>query len=178
MGSRQSRGGNKVVGMSTGTLLGYLHEGLGDDIRILLQVRVADGHRRREKTDLERVGGCKHTTFVTVGAVWTRTKMRMVSAPSFQFSTFSLSNPWARVAYILKTAPEGHPGPARSHGDAMGRHGDDVGIVINKPLRCGFILYIATSALRWQYGVWRKIVSALHVVQGEPRQTSLQISCQ
>ena len=66
MGGR-SRGGNKAVRISTGKLLGYLcEERLGDDVRILLQARVADGdksgHRRGEKTDLERVRAGKHTT--------------------------------------------------------------------------------------------------------------------
>ena len=75
MGGR-SRGGNEAVGISTGKLLGYYlcEEGLGDDVRVLLQARVADGdksgHRRGEKTDLERVSAGKHTTVVTVRAAW------------------------------------------------------------------------------------------------------------
>jgi hypothetical protein len=94
---RQTCGGNGAISIGTGELLGYLcEEGLCDDVGILLQARVADGdkssHGRREKTDLEQVGACKNTTTVTVWATWKRTKTRMLSAPSFQFSTFSWSN--------------------------------------------------------------------------------------
>ena len=57
MGGR-GRGGDEAVGICTGKLLGYYlcEERVGDDVRILLQARVAEGdksgHRRREKTDL------------------------------------------------------------------------------------------------------------------------------
>ena len=110
----RSGGGDQAVGIGTGKLLGYLcEEGLGDDVGILLQARVAEGdksgHRRREKTDLERVVTYKHTTVITVRAAWKHTKTRMVFALSFQISTFSWSNFCARVVYILKMAPEGAP---------------------------------------------------------------------
>ena len=64
-GSGWTGGGTGTVGV--GKLFGYLgEEELGGDIGILLQGRVADGnescYRRREKTSLEMVRACKHTT--------------------------------------------------------------------------------------------------------------------
>ena len=52
-----------------------------------------------------RIG--EYTAVVMVRAALKRTKMRMPSAPPFQFSTFSVSNFSARVIYMEKMGPEG-----------------------------------------------------------------------
>ena len=156
MGGR-NRGGNEAVGISTGKLLGYYlcEERVGDEVRILLQARVADGdksgHRRGEKTDLEGWGlvvsirlssrlGQRGTYKNEDGICTFFPVLHIFLVELLGTGGIHIEDGSRRVTVI---------GPARSHGDAIGRH---VGDVADQTftVRCGFIL--APSTLRWQYG--------------------------